>query len=190
MVSCSTTDTKSITHLQTIRGLPKELIQRSEALGLDLSADVLCVSVGRQRVYWYKASVLHRELICSTSKFGINQKEGSYGTPLGLHAIKEKIGAGKPVGTIFKGREPVSYDGVGNAQARITTRILWLDGLEEGFNRGGDVDSHASYIYIPGTGDESKIGEPDSHGCVHLKAEDLLPLFDAVPAGTLVWIQR
>ena len=72
--------------------------------------------------------------------------------------------------------------------ATITSRILWLEGLEPGCNRGGTVDSHARYIYIHGTGDEPSLGRPASHGCIHLAADDLLPLFDRLPVGTLVWI--
>ncbi len=74
--------------------------------------------------------------------------------------------------------------------AKITTRILWLEGLEPGFNRGGNVDSHSRYIYIHGTGDETMIGRPASCGCIHLAADDLVPLFDKLPGGTLVWIQE
>ena len=36
----------------------------------------------------------------------------------------------------------------------ITTRILWLDGLEIGKNKGGNVDSKSRYIYIHGTAEE------------------------------------
>ncbi|MHB8521926.1 MAG: L,D-transpeptidase family protein, partial [Limisphaerales bacterium] len=67
-------------------------------------------------------------------------------------------------------------------------RILWLDGLEPGFNRGGRVDTHRRYVYIHGIGDEPTLGHPASRGCVHLAAQDLLPIFDRVPADTLVWI--
>ena len=76
----------------------------------------------------------------------------------------------------------------GFAEAKITTRILWLEGLELGFTLGGNVDSHARYIYIHGTGDQQTIGKPASHGCIHLADEDLLPLFDLLASGTLVWI--
>jgi lipoprotein-anchoring transpeptidase ErfK/SrfK len=72
--------------------------------------------------------------------------------------------------------------------AKITTRILWLGGLEPGFNRGGNVDSHARYIYIHGTADQASIGKPTSCGCIHLADMDLIPLFDLLPSGTLVWI--
>jgi hypothetical protein len=125
---------------------------------------------------------------CSTSRFGISQVAGSNGTPLGLHRVVEKIGGGWPVGTVFKGRQPVGYTWQGMPDAKITTRILWLEGLEPGFNRGGSVDSHARYIYIHGTGDETTIGRPMSCGCIHLAADDLIPLFDQLPGGTLVWI--
>jgi hypothetical protein len=127
---------------------------------------------------------------CSTSRFGISQAAGSNGTPLGLHRVVEKIGGGWPVGTVFKGRQPVGYTWQGMPDAKITTRILWLEGLEPGFNRGGNVDSHARYIYIHGTGDETTIGRPMSCGCIHLAADDLIPLFDQLPGGTLVWICR
>jgi hypothetical protein len=152
---------------------------------------VLCVDISRQRLTWFEERENRHQFragfICSTSKFGIGQCEGSNCTPLGLHRILEKIGDGEPVGTVFKGRVPVGHvrDEPG---ARITTRILWLDGLEPGHNRGGAVDTHARYVYIHGTGDESTLGRPDSHGCVHLAAADLVPLFDAVPSGTIVWI--
>ncbi|MBI5774726.1 MAG: L,D-transpeptidase [Verrucomicrobia bacterium] len=128
---------------------------------------------------------------CSTSKFGIGQAAGSNCTPLGLHRIAEKIGESCPVGTIFKARKPVGQVPPGTLDATaITTRILWLEGLEPGFNRGGDVDTHARYIYLHGTGDETTLGRPASHGCIHLAAEDLIPLYDQLPVGTLVWISE
>jgi L,D-transpeptidase YbiS len=129
-----------------------------------------------------------RTFRCSTSRFGIGQTEDSNCTPLGLHRIAEKIGGGWPVGTVFKGRQPIGYTWKGLPFAKITTRILWLEGLEPGFNRGGNVDSHDRYIYIHGTGDEPSLGCPASYGCIHLAANDLIPLFDKLPGGTLVWI--
>jgi hypothetical protein len=127
---------------------------------------------------------------CSTSKFGIGQEENTNRTPLGLHRVTEKIGGGWPVGAVFRGRRMVGYTWQGLPGAPITNRILWLDGLEPGFNRGGQVDSHARYIYIHGTGDEPSLGRPVSHGCVQLGGADLLPLYDWLPVGTLVWIER
>jgi len=92
------------------------------------------------------------------------------------------------VGTVFKSRKPIGDTWQGRPNAKVTTRILWLEGLEPGFNRGGNVDSYSRYIYIHGTGDETTIGRPASCGCIHLAANDLIPLFDKLPVGTLVWI--
>ena len=131
-----------------------------------------------------------RRYRCSTSRFGVGQVEDSNRTPLGLHRIAEKIGGGWPVGTVFKSRRFAGFTWQGLPHAAITTRILWLEGLEPGFNRGGNVDSFRRYIYIHGTGDELTLGRPASRGCIHLTANDLVPLYDQVPRGTLVWISR
>jgi L,D-transpeptidase YbiS len=124
----------------------------------------------------------------STSRFGTGARAGSNQTPLGLHRIAEKIGGGQPIGTVFRSRQTIGFTWQGHPGAPITHRILWLEGLEPGRNRGGDVDTHARYIYIHGTGDETTLGRPASRGCIHVAGEDLLPLFDLIPSGTLVWI--
>jgi hypothetical protein len=161
--------------------------------GVTLTRFVLAVSIANQTVSLFeKCSVFWclggKPMRCSTSRFGIGQLAGTNCTPLGLHRIVEKIGGGWPVGTVFKGRQPIGYTWKGLPLAKITTRILWLEGLEPGFNRGGNVDSHSRYIYIHGTGDEPSLGRPASYGCIHLATDDLVPLFDKLPAGTLVWI--
>lgn len=124
----------------------------------------------------------------STSRFGIGQVQDSHQTPLGLHRIARKVGAGWPVGTVFRARQPIGYTWGGLPQATIAHRILWLEGLEPGRNRGGRVDTFRRYIYIHGLAEEPTLGRPASHGCVHLAAAHLLPLFDRLPSGTLVWI--
>ncbi|MEW6302930.1 MAG: L,D-transpeptidase [Verrucomicrobiota bacterium] len=133
---------------------------------------------------------LRRRYLISTSKFGIGQVMGSNQTPLGLHRVAEKIGDGQLIGTVFRSRQPIGLTWQGMPNATIAHRILWLEGLEPGFNRGGNVDTHARYIYIHGLGDEPTLGRPASHGCIHLSAQDLIPLFDFLPSGTLVWIQK
>jgi hypothetical protein len=151
----------------------------------------LTVSIASQTVSLFEGSKLVKEFPCSTSRFGIGQKEGSNCTPLGLHRVVGKIGAGVKAGTVFKGRKVVGHTSQQEyADAKITTRILWLEGLEPGLNRGGNVDSHARYIYIHGTADQASIGKPSSCGCIHLADADLVPLFDLLPAGTLVWISE
>ncbi len=187
-------------------------LRKCQQLGVVPGRIVLAVSVANQTVSLFENSSLRsggwqtaafsgplpgaatgrfqcaKKFRCSTSRFDISQVAGSNGTPLGLHRVVEKIGGGWPVGTVFKGRQPIGYTWQGMANAKITTRILWLEGLEPGFNRGGNVDSHARYIYIHGTGDQTTIGKPTSCGCIHLADADLIPLFDKLPSGTLVWI--
>jgi len=160
-----------------------------------LTRHVLWIRATRQEVVHFEtappaAVVSSRRLLASTSRFGIGQQENSNCTPLGLHCIACKIGNGWPTGAIFKGRKFRGYTWQDDAEAKITDRILWLEGLEEGFNRGGTVDSFRRYIYIHGTGDETTLGRPATCGCTHLADRDLVPLFDTVPVGTLVWISE
>jgi hypothetical protein len=132
-----------------------------------------------------------RSFPCSTSSFGIGQILNSKCTPLGLHRIAEKIGANERAGTVFKARKIIGHTSQPEfTDAKITTRILWLEGLEPGFNRGGQVDSHDRYIYIHGKADQTSIGRPATHGCIHLADSDLIPLFDLLAVGTLVWISE
>ena len=72
----------------------------------------------------------------------------------------------------------------------MLTRILWLCGLEPGRNRFGNVDSMRRYIYIHGCPDEDAMGIPSSHGCVKMRNEAVIQLFDHVPLGTRVLIQE
>jgi hypothetical protein len=124
----------------------------------------------------------------STSAYGIGQVMHSNQTPLGLHRVARKIGGGQPIGTVFRSREAVGFTWQGRPEASVVHRILWLEGLEPGFNRGGNVDTFNRYIYIHGFSDEETLGRPQSHGCIHLAANELMPLFDFLPVGTLVWI--
>lgn len=125
----------------------------------------------------------------STSRFGTGQCKETNRTPLGIHRVAERIGGGWPVGTAFRSRKPIGFVWAGIPDAPIAHRILWLEGLDPGFNRGGDVDTRGRYIYIHGLANEPTLGRPASRGCIHLAAADLLPLFDVLPAGTLVWIE-
>jgi hypothetical protein len=168
-------------------------------VGVRPSRFLLVVSVARQRLaLWERDGVgapgtrlpayrLRRQFVVSTSRFGIGQRLNSNQTPLGLHRIACKIGGGQPVGTIFKARRPVGLTWRGDP-GDIVHRILWLEGLEEGFNRGGDVDTFRRFVYIHGFGDETSLGRPQSCGCVHMAAADLMPLYERLPVGTLVWI--
>ena len=178
--------------------VPAAFLRACRAHEVELTPFTLIIQVASQTVALFertptggtagRATFKLRNIFrCSTSRFGLGQVADTNRTPLGLHRIAEKIGDGEPAGTVFRNRRAVGQAGPGDAAA-ITTRILWLDGLEPGFNRSGKVDTHARYIYIHGTGDETTLGRPASRGCIHLAAADLIPLYELLPAGTLVWI--
>jgi hypothetical protein len=179
------------TKINLMKYLPEIFLAVCEKYEITPTQFVLTVNIAEQTVSLFEQNKFVKKFPCSTSRFGIGQTEGSNHTPLGLHRIAEKIGAGAPAGAVFKSRQIIGHTSQPEfADAKITTRILWLEGLEPGFNRGGNVDSHARYIYIHGTGDQTTIGRPASCGCIHLADADLIPLFDKLPSGTLVWIER
>ena len=169
--------------------IPRACLETCRRLNVAPTDYLLTVNVARQTVSLFATNQFVRQFPCSTSRFGMGETNGSFCTPRGLHRIAEKIGDGEPAGTIFKDREVVgSVAELGVAAGGITTRILWLEGLEPGFNQGGNVDTHDREIYIHGTGDQTSLGRPASHGCIHLADDDLITLFDLLPSGTLVWI--
>jgi lipoprotein-anchoring transpeptidase ErfK/SrfK len=121
----------------------------------------------------------------STSRFGLGSKEGSFKTPTGIFRIAEKIGEEMPPGTVFKSRRPVrATKKMLREDDLVMTRILWLDGLEP-----RNANTHSRYVYIHGTNHEEDVGSPASHGCVRMKNEDVIELFDQVTEGTPVEIR-
>jgi L,D-transpeptidase YbiS len=121
----------------------------------------------------------------STSRFGLGSKEGSFKTPTGTFRIAEKIGEEMPPGTVFKSRRPVrATKKMLREDDLVMTRILWLDGLEP-----RNANTHSRYVYIHGTNHEDDVGRPASHGCVRMKNEDVIELFDQVTEGTPVEIR-
>ena len=128
----------------------------------------------------------------STAVNGLGNQTGSHKTPFGIHRIKEKIGGGQQKGMIFESREPTGriFDPFDICEEdEITSRILWLDGMEPGINQGGGNDTHSRYIYIHGTSDETRIGQPVSIGCIRMNNDDVIDLFDEVQVNDLVIIR-
>jgi hypothetical protein len=181
----------SLNFMNSKNKIPEACLTTCWRLQVTPTQYLLTVNISKQTVSLFESGAFVKKYPCSTSRFGIGQIEGSNCTPLGLHCIAEKIGDGEPAGTIFKSCEVVgTVSELGVAAGKITTRIMWLEGLEPGFNEGGNVDTHDRYIYIHGTGDQESIGRFDSHGCIHLADADLIALFDLLPSGTLVWIAK
>jgi hypothetical protein len=140
------------------------------------------------------AGLVLRRIAMSTAKNGVGELQGSYCTPRGRHIVRAKIGAGCAVNTVFVGRRPsgeIYTPQLGMQFPKrdwILTRILWLSGCEVGFNRLGNGDTMRRYIYIHGTPDTTQLGVPGSHGCIRMRNNDLLELFDLVSVGTVVEI--
>lgn len=152
---------------------------------------IIVVSLERQKLYLIDGDKIIREYQVSTSKYGSGNEEGSFKTPKGIHRIYKKIGENFPEDTIFVGREPVSVEQAKNIEDKIMSRIIWLEGCEEGINKGKNqegkiVDTKERYIYIHGTPDS--INEPRSKGCIRMSKKDIIELFDMVKEGELVII--
>ncbi len=135
---------------------------------------------------------LLRRYPVSTGANGVGEENGSYCTPRGRHIIRAKIGAGQLVNSVFVRRRPTGEIYAPELGAQhpgrdwILTRILWLSGCEPGYNRLGSCDTMRRYIYIHGTPDNTPLGQPGSKGCVRMRNDDLIELFNLVPVGTSV----
>lgn len=149
------------------------------------------VDISSQKLDFVINGDLEESCPVSTSKYGIGCRQDTGCTPLGWHTVAKKIGADKSIGTIFKGRLATGVaDDLRSSVAEdlITSRILWLGGLQPRFNQGGQVDSKSRYIYIHGTAQEHLLGTPVSEGCIRMANTDVMNLFARVETGTLVYI--
>lgn len=152
----------------------------------DASAErTIIVSVPDQRLVVLDHGLRLGSYPVSTSKFGLGDRPRSFATPLGTLEVASKTGAGAPVGAVFKGKRRTGEVLRPNSRGRdpIVTRILHLRGLERGNSR-----AYGRGIYIHGTAEERKIGQPASYGCIRMKSRDVIRLFDRTPIGTKVEI--
>ncbi len=153
------------------------------------------VDISEQRLYLIENSIIKASYPISTSKYGEGSIENSFKTPLGKHSIKEMIGDEAEINTIFTSRINTKRSATIIDQFEdtdndyVTSRIMWLDGEEDGLNKGGNVDSFQRYIYIHGTHEEGLIGTKASHGCIRMFNYDVIELFNLVNIGTKVLIR-
>jgi len=154
---------------------------------------IIIISASEQRLFLIKNHAVVASHLISTAEAGLGSRRGSNKTPLGVHRVSQKFGKGATAGTIFKARQNtrkvakiLTQSGARSNADNVTSRILWLSGMESGLNKGGKVDSHARYIYIHGTDEEGRLGKPASHGCIRMKNTAVIDLFKQVPVGTLV----
>ena len=155
---------------------------------------LIAVNISSQELFLLNRGNIEQVYSISTSTYGTGSKENSFKTPLGKHKISEKIGQGLPRGAILKARKwtgaiaNIINNPIDTEFDVVTSRILWLEGLEQGKNLGPGVDSKSRYIYIHGTAEEGLIGKPASDGCVRMYNNDVISLFDKVSINTEVWI--
>lgn len=155
-------------------------------------ADIL-IDLAEQILYLPKH---HKFYSISSGKNGIGEQENSGKTPRGWHKIALKIGQHAPINTVFIARQATG-ELYSTALADefperdwILSRILWLSGLEPGFNSGEGCDTFQRYIYIHGTPDLEPMGVPMSHGCIRMHNQDVLELFDLIAEDALVYISE
>ena len=152
------------------------------------------ISLDEQKLWLKNDDQILHEFSVSTAKNGAGEMMGSECTPRGLHEIEEMVGADEPINSVFVGRKLTGEMYTQKLRKKypdrdwILTRILRLSGCEPGGNKGGQCDSHDRLIYIHGTPDDVEMGKPGSHGCVRLRNENLIVLFDQVTTGMKVLI--
>ncbi len=191
LTACGTIVAEEVDMPPQVKGAIQKLETR---FGLKPGEPVLVVDPDIQCLYLIRDSKIKASYAVSTAAKGLGNRDGSYQTPTGTHRICSKYGENAPVGTIFRGRKntgkiaKIYIDKTDSPDDYVTTRILRLEGMEEGVNKGKDIDSYLRLIYIHGTPEEGLIGTPASHGCIRMKNADVIALFDVVPVGTLVEI--
>ena len=155
------------------------------------------ISISEQKLFLLENKSVIKTYLISSSKYGEGSKVNSFKTPLGKHVLKRKIGNDMPLGARFIGRRfsgeiyPIyDSDKVLVEDDVVQSRILWLDGLEDGINKGEGVDSYSRYIYIHGTPEEWLLGEKASKGCIRMSNKDVIELFNLVEEGIPVTINK
>ncbi len=163
------------------------MTDQNETLRIELLDQELHLLSGGRIVQTYSVS---------TALNGAGEEEGSGCTPRGKHKIRLLIGQGQPQNAVFVGRRAtgeIYSETLARAYPQrdwILTRIIWLTGLESGRNRGGQVDTLRRFIYIHGTPDTEPMGKPASHGCIRMRNNDLVELFDRAYVGMPVEIRE
>ncbi len=150
------------------------------------------INISKQNLRLLDGDKLIKEYRISTAKNGAGELMDSECTPRGEHIIREKIGAACEANTVFVGRQATGeiYHPELRAQFPdrdwILTRILWLGGCEQDRNKGANVDSYDRYIYIHGSPDDVAMGAAGSKGCVRMRNDDIIELFELVENNTSV----
>ncbi len=178
-----------------LKSAPRFLALATGAFGLLLlvvscatpvdTAHRVVISIPEQKMAVLDKGVPLATYPVSTSKFGLGDAAGRWGTPLGKMEVATKIGDAAPIGAVFKDRrltgEVIPVDAPGRDP--IVTRILWLRGTEP-----QNQNAYRRFIYIHGTPEERNIGFPVSYGCVRMRSRDVAQLYETIGIGAEVSI--
>ena len=147
----------------------------------------MIVSVRDQKLLLTRDGYPVKSYKISTSKFGIGSNSGSNRTPLGKLQVAKKIGGSAPAGMVFKSRRPTGEILRPNTPGRdpIVSRIMWLNGKE-----GGNKNTFGRCIYIHGTPEEWRLGNPASYGCIRMSSRDVVDLYKRIGVGAEVQVIR
>lgn len=155
----------------------------------------ILVDTQSQSMVCYEGERQIAHYIVSTAKNGLGEIQGSECTPRGWHRIADIIGCSYDLNSVFVSREwtgEIYTEELGKQfpdRDWILTRILRLDGLEEGRNKGGKVDTYNRYIYFHGTPHEHQLGKPGSHGCIRMSNRDIIQFADWAEVDARVHIK-
>jgi lipoprotein-anchoring transpeptidase ErfK/SrfK len=145
----------------------------------------LVVSIPEQKLAVVVNKRVFRTYRISTSRYGEGDALGSWCTPIGRLAVATKIGANAPTGGVFRGRHYTGEILSVNAPGRdpIVSRIIWLRGLN-----WTNKNAFHRCIYIHGTPQEYSLGKKSSYGCIRMRSNDVIEIFNWVTTGTDVAI--
>lgn len=156
---------------------------------------IIFISIAKQEMNCFENDDLVFTCSVSTGKKGAGEIKNSECTPRGWHKVYSIIGTDYQENSVMVARE---WTGIIYTEKLamqypdrdwILTRILQLEGLEPGRNKGGNVDSLERFIYIHGTPDSTPLGVPGSRGCIRMKNKEIIELASWATTDTLVYIQ-
>ena len=167
------------------------LEEKCNELSIITTSQKIIISIKRQKLYLLNKDNLANSFNISTSKKPPSCIENSFGTPIGLHKVIEKIGDGLENGIIFKSRKSQNYTYQKRPFTKknlITSRIIRLIGCDPNLNMGINQDTYNRYIYLHGTNHENKIGSPFTDGCIAMSNSDIIKLHELIKVNDIIWI--
>ncbi len=160
------------------------------------------IDISLQKLFFITDTIIQKQYEISSAQAGASffAELRSNKTPLGLHKIESKIGDSLPIGNIIKMKKILDSVGIifrtgdiipSDIEDIIMTRVLVLEGSEKGINKGKSskgkiIDTFYRGVYIHGTNNEADIGKTNSHGCIRMRNNDIVELYEMVNLTTVI----